>query len=69
VGRELSAGSGLEAELKKHTGIEIHGNSLRVVLGDRKDSYVNEKTILLATALRQAALLSNSTMGACFLFK
>jgi integrase len=31
VGRERTAGSGLETELAKHTGIEIHGGKLRVV--------------------------------------
>ncbi len=30
MGRERTAGSGLEAELAKHQGIEIHGNSLRI---------------------------------------
>lgn len=31
MGRERTAASGLEAELAKHKGIEIHGGSLRVV--------------------------------------
>ena len=30
MGRERPAGSGLEAELAKHKGVEIHGNSLRI---------------------------------------
>lgn len=30
MGRELTASSGLAAELLKHKGIEIHGNSLRI---------------------------------------
>lgn len=30
MGRERTAGSGLEAELAKHTGVEIHGSSLRI---------------------------------------
>lgn len=30
MGRERSAGSSLETELAKHTGIEIHGNNLRI---------------------------------------
>ncbi|MFL9808473.1 MAG: DUF3596 domain-containing protein [Pseudomonas sp.] len=36
MGRERAAGSGLEAELAKHTGIEIHGNSIRVTFMWRK---------------------------------
>jgi integrase len=31
VGRERTAGSGLEAELAKHKGIELHGGNIRVV--------------------------------------
>jgi integrase len=31
VGRERTAGSGLEAELAKHKGIELHGGYLRIV--------------------------------------
>ncbi|WP_110968299.1 site-specific integrase [Pseudomonas huaxiensis] len=31
MGRERTPGSGLEAELAKHSGIEIHGSNLRIV--------------------------------------
>lgn len=31
MGRERTSGSGLETELAKHKGIEIHGGKLRVV--------------------------------------
>lgn len=31
MGRAITAGSGIEAELAKHAGVEIHGNSLRIV--------------------------------------
>ena len=31
MGRAVSAGSGIEAELAKHKGVEIHGNSIRIV--------------------------------------
>ncbi|QMV65153.1 site-specific integrase [Pseudomonas berkeleyensis] len=31
MGRAVTPGSGLEAELAKHTGVEIHGNSIRIV--------------------------------------
>ena len=31
MGRERTSGSGLETELAKHKGIEIHGGNLRVV--------------------------------------
>lgn len=36
MGRERPTGSGLEAELAKHKGVEIHGNSLRISFMWRK---------------------------------
>lgn len=63
MGRELSAGGGLEAELKKHTGIEIHGSSLRIVFMWRKRRYretlglpVTKANIKHAAQLRAAVL-------------
>lgn len=63
MGREHSARSGLEAELKKHTGIEIHGNSLRIVFMWRKRRYretlglpVTKANIKHAVQLRAAVL-------------
>ncbi|HBO5413404.1 TPA: DUF3596 domain-containing protein, partial [Pseudomonas aeruginosa] len=31
MGGERAAGRGIEAELAKHAGIEVHGNSIRIV--------------------------------------
>lgn len=63
MGREFSAGSGLEAELKKHTGVEIHGNSLRIVFMWRRRRYretlglpVTKANIKHAAQLRAAVL-------------
>lgn len=36
MGRERAVGSGVEAELARHTGVEIHGNSIRIVFMWRK---------------------------------
>ncbi|MGK8440722.1 Arm DNA-binding domain-containing protein [Ectopseudomonas hydrolytica] len=36
MGRAVTPGSSVEAELAKHTGIEIHGNSIRIVFMWRK---------------------------------
>lgn len=36
MGRERTAASGLEAELAKHSGVEIHGSSIRIVFMWRK---------------------------------
>lgn len=36
MSRERTVGSGVEAELARHTGVEIHGNSIRIVFRWRK---------------------------------
>ena len=32
MSRERTVGSGVEAELARHTGVEIHGNSIRALV-------------------------------------
>lgn len=63
MGRERTPGSGLEAELAKHTGVEIHGNSIRIVFMWRKRRYretlglpVTKANIKHAAQLRAAVL-------------
>lgn len=63
MGRAVTPGSGIEAELAKHTGIEIHGNSIRIVFMWRKRRYretlglpVTKANIKHAAQLRAAVL-------------
>lgn len=63
MGRAVTPGSGLEAELAKYTGVEIHGNSLRIVFMWRKRRYretlglpVTKANIKHAAQLRAAVL-------------
>jgi len=69
VGRERAAGCGLEAELARHSGIEIHGSSIRIVFMWRKRRYretlglpVTKANIKHAAQLR-AAVLHDIKMG------
>lgn len=69
MGRAVSAGSGIEAELAKHTGIEIHGSSIRIVFMWRKRRCretlglpVTKANIKHAAQLR-AAVLHDIKMG------
>ncbi|WP_339079660.1 site-specific integrase [Pseudomonas sp. TMP9] len=69
MGREHATSSGLEAELAKHTGVEIHGNSLRITFMWRRQRYretlglpVTKANIKHAAQLR-AAVLHDVKMG------
>ena len=69
MGRAVSAGSGIETERAKHTGIEIHGNSIRIVFMWRKRRCretlglpVTKANIKHAVQLR-AAVLHDIKMG------
>lgn len=58
MGRERTAGSSLEAELAKHPGIEIHGNSLRVTFMWRRNRYRESLGLPITKAnIRHAAQL------------
>lgn len=58
MGRERTAGSGLEAELAKHKGIEIHGGNLRVVFMWRRNRYRESLGLPVTKAnIKHAALL------------
>lgn len=63
MGREHATRSGLETELAKHIGVEIHGNSLRITFMWRKQRYretlglpVTKANIKHAAQLRAAVL-------------
>ena len=69
MGRAVSAGSSIETELAKHTGIEIHGKSIRIVFMWRKRRCretlglpVTKANIKHAAQLR-AAVLHDIKMG------
>lgn len=69
MGRERTPGSGIEAELAKHSGIELHGSSLRIVFMWRRircrESLglpVTKANIKHAAQLR-AAILHEIKMG------
>jgi integrase len=58
VGRERTAGSGLEAELAKHKGIEVHGGNIRVVFMWRRIRCRESLGLPLTKAnIKHAALL------------
>lgn len=58
MGRERTAGSGLETELAKHKGIEVHGDNIRVVFIWRRIRYRESLGIPVTKAnIKHAALL------------
>ena len=69
MGRERTPGSGLEAELEKHKGVEIHGTNLRVAFMWRRRRYreslglpITKANIKYAAQLR-AAILHEIKLG------
>ncbi|MCO2689933.1 DUF3596 domain-containing protein [Pseudomonas aeruginosa] len=69
MGGERAAGRGIEAELAKHSGVEVHGNSIRIVFMWQKRRYretlglpITKANIKHAAQLR-AAVLHDIKMG------
>ncbi|NLD15911.1 MAG: site-specific integrase [Gammaproteobacteria bacterium] len=69
MGRKLTTGSGIEAELAKHVGVEIHGNSLRISFNWKRKRYretlglAPTKSNIKHAAQKRAAVLHAIKMG------
>lgn len=69
MGRKLAAGSGIKAELDKHPGVEIHGNSLRITFSWKRKRYretlglVPTKANIRHAAQKRAAVLHAISVG------